>query len=172
MACFVVAVVPDSVAVVVCRSSASGGVLVRNWQISLCCFVLDVILIAADCWLIISSSTIVVILFFGHTSTFQLLDIQAGHRCRPSLSPPGYCLHLFWRIGFSTHWSSISHRVFVANSRSRAFRKSISAQYQKLYERALGGIRTHEADLYQARGYNLIRHRGSEWYRAGRPGGL
>ena len=30
MACFVVAVVPDSVAVVVCRSSASGRVLVRN----------------------------------------------------------------------------------------------------------------------------------------------
>ena len=30
MACFVVAVVPDSVAVVVCRSSASGRVLIRN----------------------------------------------------------------------------------------------------------------------------------------------
>ena len=49
MAYFVVAVVPDSVAVVVCRSSASGRVLVRNSQINLCCFVLDVLLIAADC---------------------------------------------------------------------------------------------------------------------------
>ena len=34
-----------------------------------------------------------------------------------------------------------------ANSRSRAFRKSISAQDEKLFEYALGGIRTHEADL-------------------------
>ena len=49
MACCVVAVVPDSVAVVVCRSSASGRVLVRNLQICLCCFVLDVLLIADDC---------------------------------------------------------------------------------------------------------------------------
>ena len=50
MACFVVAVVPDSVVVVVCRSSASGRVLVQNGQISLCCFVLDLLLIiAADC---------------------------------------------------------------------------------------------------------------------------
>ena len=49
MSCFVVAVVPDSVVVVVCRSSASGRVLVRNRQTSLVCFVLDVLLIAADC---------------------------------------------------------------------------------------------------------------------------
>ena len=67
-------------------------------------------------------------------------------------------------VGFSSR---------VANSRSRAFRKSISAQDKKIYEYALGGIRTHEANLqYQARGHNLIRPRGSEWYRAGRPGGL
>ena len=50
----------------------------------------------------------------------------------------------------------------VANSRSRAFRKSIRAQDDKLYEDAIGGIRTHKADLYQARGCNLIRHRGNE----------
>ena len=50
MATFVVAVVPDSVAVVICRSRASGRrALVRSWQISLCCFVIDVLLIAADC---------------------------------------------------------------------------------------------------------------------------
>ena len=170
MACFVVAVVPDSVGVIVCRSIARGRVLVRNLQIGLCCFVLDVLLIAADCWLIMSSSFFFIFLlehfYFpasGHTSR--------GHRCRPSLSPPGSCLQFF-----------IAHRVqhplivdfssSVANSRSRAFRKSISAQDEKLYEYSLGGIQTHEADLYQARGYNLIRHRGSEWYRAGRPGGL
>ena len=43
----------------------------------------------------------------------------------------------------------------VANSRSRAFRKSICAQEKvptNLYEYALGGIRTHEPDLCQARG--------------------
>ena len=49
MACFAVAVVPDSAAVVVCRSSVSCGVLVRNGQICLCCFVLDVLLVDADC---------------------------------------------------------------------------------------------------------------------------
>ena len=43
----------------------------------------------------------------------------------------------------------------AANSRSRAFRKSICAQEKipaNIYEYALGGIRTHETDLYQARG--------------------
>ena len=42
----------------------------------------------------------------------------------------------------------------VANSRSRAFRKSVDAQEKvstNLYEYALGGIRTHEIDLCQAR---------------------
>ena len=44
----------------------------------------------------------------------------------------------------------------VANSRSRAFRQSICAQEKvptNLYECALGGARTHDTDLYQARGY-------------------
>ena len=43
----------------------------------------------------------------------------------------------------------------VANSRSRAFRKSILTQRKvptNLNEYALGGARTHETDLYQARG--------------------
>ena len=43
----------------------------------------------------------------------------------------------------------------VANSRSRAFRKSSRAQEKlstNLYEYALGEIRTHETDLYQVRG--------------------
>ena len=43
----------------------------------------------------------------------------------------------------------------VANSRSSAFRMSIFAQEKvltNLYEYALGGIRTHETDLHQARG--------------------
>ena len=43
----------------------------------------------------------------------------------------------------------------VASSRSRAFRKSVCAQEKvptNLYEYALGGVRAHETDLYQARG--------------------
>ena len=63
MACFVVTVVPDSVAVVICRSSAT----------VVCCFVLDVLVIDADCRLINSSSDF----RFWHTSTFQLVDMQA-----------------------------------------------------------------------------------------------
>ena len=43
----------------------------------------------------------------------------------------------------------------IANSRSRASRKSICAQDKvptNLYEYALGRTRSHETDLYQARG--------------------
>ena len=43
----------------------------------------------------------------------------------------------------------------VADLRARAFRKSIRAQEKvppNLYGYALGGARTHETDLYQARG--------------------
>ena len=39
----------------------------------------------------------------------------------------------------------------VANSRSRAFRELISAQDEKSYEYARGGIQTHEADLVYTR---------------------
>ena len=75
--------------------------------------------------------------------------------------PPLYCLH-FILAHKVEHPLMVDFSSSVANSRSRVFRKSISAQDDKLYEYALGGIRTHEADLYQARGYNLIRYRGSE----------
>ena len=60
----------------------------------------------------------------------------------------------------------------VVNARLRAFRKSFCIQDEKLYEYALEGIQTYEADLYQARGYILTPHRGSKCYRAGLPGGL
>ena len=89
--------------------------------------------------------------FFSHTSTFQLLDKPWSQVS--SLPPPGSCLQFLSRIGFNNHCSSIFHRV--ANSRSRAFRKSIFAQEKVptiLYEYAIGGARTHETDLYQARG--------------------
>ena len=81
---------------------------------------------------------------FSHTSTFQLLDKSRGHRCRSSLLPPRFLPSIFHRaykgsaipplVGFS---SSV-----VANSRSRAFRKSICAQEKvptNLYKNALRG---------------------------------
>ena len=89
--------------------------------------------------------------FLFRTSTFQLLDKPWSQVS--SLFRPGSCLHFLSRIGFS---NPTARRFFIAaNSRSRAFRKSIYAQEKvptNLYEYALGGIRTHETDLYQARG--------------------
>ena len=46
MACFAVAVVSDSVAVIVCRPSASGRVGTELTKIGLFCFVLGVLLAA------------------------------------------------------------------------------------------------------------------------------
>ena len=65
-------------------------------------------------------------------------------------SSPRFCLQFLLRIGFS----NLTARRFsssVANSRSRAFRKSICAQKKvptNFYEYALGGIRAQEIDLY------------------------
>ena len=94
--------------------------------------------------------------FFSHTSTSQLLYKSCGHRLRP-FSPP--VLALAW-ICYRAQGSAIPLLVdfssgVVANSRSRAFRKSVCAQEKvptNLYEYALGGIRTHEPEPYQARG--------------------
>ena len=91
--------------------------------------------------LIADWSSLLVFFFFLHTSTFQLLDIQAvvTDVVLP-FPPPVYCLHCV-----------LAHRVqhplivdfsssVVANSRSRAFSKSTRAQDDKLYEYALGGF--------------------------------
>ena len=100
-----------------------------------------------------------------HTLLLSSFWTSRGHRC-PHFSPPGFCLQVF-----------IEHRVqqsipplvdypsSVANPRSRAFRKSTCPQEKvptNRYEHALDGARTHEIDLYYARGQpdNLIRHRG------------
>ena len=110
MAWFVVAVAPDSLAVVFCPSSASGRVLVRNWQLSLCCFVLDVLLMM----LIADWSSL---LFFWHTSTSQLLNMQAVVTGVVLPFPPSVIAFIcFWRIGFSTHWSSIFHQVLLTHA--------------------------------------------------------
>ena len=89
----------------------------------------------------------------------------------PPLPPPRWLpsIVLVHRV---QHQLIVDVSSSVANSRPRAFRKSTSAQDEKLYLYPLGRIQTHEPDLHKARGYNLIRHWDSEWYRAGRLGGL
>ena len=101
--------------------------------------------------------------FFWHTSSFniKLLDIQAVSQVS-SFPPPPRLLPSFFLAHRVQHPLIVDFSSSVANSRFRAFRKSISAQDENLYEYALGGVQTHEADLYLAREYNLIRQRGSE----------
>ena len=94
-------------------------------------------------------------LFFFLTLLFSSFWTSRGHRwCHP-FSPPVLTFNFNRATGFAIPLcSSIFHRVSVANSRSRAFRKSICAQEKfptNLHEYALGGARTHETDLSQAR---------------------
>ena len=116
------------------------------------------------------------IVFFFHTFTFRLLDkpwdifvffFFPTHIYFPASGqavvtgvvpsfPPVLAFNFSSRIGFSDPML-VDSPPSVANSRSRAFRKSTCAQEKvptNLYEYkyALGGIRTHETDLYQARG--------------------
>ena len=104
----------------------------------------------------------VVCFFFSHTFTFQLLDKPWSPVS--SLLPPGSRLQFSSRIlvgsaipllvDFSS--SECMYVVVAKLSHSRAFRKTICAHEKvltNLYEyHALGGIRIHETDLYQARG--------------------
>ena len=91
--------------------------------------------------------------FFFHTHLLSNFWTSHGHRCRP-FSPPVLAFN-FYRAQGSAIPLLVDFSSSVADSRSRAFRKSICAQEKvpaNLYEYALGGIRTHETDLYQARG--------------------
>ena len=79
-------------------------------------------------------------------------------------SPPRFLPSIFFahRVQQS-HCSSIFHRMLLTHalalSASQFVRTEKSPRvYTRIY--ALGGIRTHETDLHQAGGYNLIRHRG------------
>ena len=88
---------------------------------------------------------------FFHTFLLSSFWTSRGHRCRPSF-PPGSCLKVYRAWG-SAIPLLVDFSWSVANSRFRAFRKSICAQEKvptNFYEYALGGIRTHETDLYQA----------------------
>ena len=113
---------------------------------------------------------IFIYIFFSHTFNLQLLDKPWTQVS--SLLPPGFCLQFSSRIGFSNPLL-LDFSSTVANSRFRAFRKSICAQEKiptSLHEYVLGGARTHETDLCQARGLpdtppgrpaNVIRSRPS-----------
>ena len=88
--------------------------------------------------------------FFFLTLSLSSFWTSRGHRCRPFFPPVLASIFIAHRVQQS-HCSSIFHRVKIANSRSRAFRKSICSQ-EKVPTNALGEARTHETDLYQARG--------------------
>ena len=91
--------------------------------------------------------------FFFLTLLLFIFWTSRGHRCRP-FSPPVLAFN-FYRGQGSAIPLLVDFSSSVANSRFRAFRKSIWAQEQvptTLYEYALGGARTHGADIYQARG--------------------
>ena len=100
--------------------------------------------------------------FFFLTLLLSSFWTSRGHRCRPFF-PPVLAFNFLSRIGFSNPTAS-RFSSSVANSRSRAFRKSICAQEKvptNLYEYALCGARTHETDLCCTRlQYNVVRHRG------------
>ena len=77
-----------------------------------------------------------------------------GHRCRP-FSPPVLAFIFYRAWGSAAIPLLVDFSSSVANSRSRVFRKSICAQAKVptiLHAYELGRIRTHETDLYQARG--------------------
>ena len=90
----------------------------------------------------------------GHTSTLQLLDKATWSQVSSRL-PPGSCLQFYRAWGSAIPLFVDFSWSVVADSRSRAFRKSICAQEKapsNLYEYALGGARIHESGLYEARG--------------------
>ena len=93
------------------------------------------------------------IYIFCRTLLLSSFWTSRGHRCRPFF-PPVLAFNFSSCIGFSNP-TARRFSSSVTSSRSRIFRKSIFAQEKvptNLYEYALGGIRTHETDLYQARG--------------------
>ena len=87
--------------------------------------------------------------FFNLTLQVSSFWTSRGRRCRP-FSPPVLAFN-FYRAQGSAIPLLVDFSTSVANSRSRAFRKSICAQENvptNVYEHALGGARTHETDLY------------------------
>ena len=100
-------------------------------------------------------------LFLFHTPTLQFLDKQSVTGVVPSsprFLPSVFIVHRVQQSHCSSIFSSS-----VANSRCRAFRKSICAREKvptRSYEYALGGIRTHDKLTHTRLEDDLIRHRG------------
>ena len=100
------------------------------------------------------STTFFFFFFFSHTFTFQLLDkpwSQVGVvPSSPRFLPSIFIAH---RVQQS-HCSSIFHRVLLTHALAVSARQFCAQEKvpTNLYEYALGGARTHETDLYQARG--------------------
>ena len=95
-----------------------------------------------------------VFFFFVHTLLSRFWTSR-GHRSQvSSLLPPVLAFDFYRAQGLAIPLL-VDFSSSVANSRCRAFCKSICAQEKvptNLYEYALGGARTRETDLYQARG--------------------
>ena len=92
---------------------------------------------------------------------FEIVYSCRGHRCRP-FSPPVLAFN-FYRAQGSAIPLLVDFSSNVANSRSRALRKSICAQEKvptNLCEYGLERIRTHEKLTYTRLEDDLIRHRG------------
>ena len=84
-----------------------------------------------------------------HISTFQLLDKPWSQMS--SFLPPRSCLQFLSRIGLSNPTAlSVFHRVLLTHA--LALSASQFCAQEKVPSNALGGARTHETHLYQARG--------------------
>ena len=99
--------------------------------------------------------------FSSHTLTFQLLDKQAVVTGVVPSPPPRFLTSIFIaRIHRfqQSYCSSIFHRVLLLLTRALALSASQFVRKKKSLRmctglHAVGGTRTHETDLYQARGY-------------------
>ena len=93
-------------------------------------------------------------MFFFSSSHTHLLSAsgQAVVTGGRPLFPPVLSFNFYRALGSAIPLLVDFFSSSVANSRSRAFRKSICAQEKvptNLFEYALGRIRTHETDVYQ-----------------------
>ena len=99
-------------------------------------------------------STFECFLFFIHSHLLSSFGTSRGHRCRPFFHPVfAFNFYSAYKVQQS-HCSSILHGVLLTHA--LALSASQFVRKRKVptifYEYALEGIRTHETDLYQARG--------------------
>ena len=101
-----------------------------------------------------------ILFFFSHFDFPASGQTSCGHRCCP-FSPPRFLPSIFIaRIHRfqQSYCSSIFHRVLLLLTRALALSASQFVRKKKSLRmctglHAVGGTRTHETDLYQARGY-------------------